>query len=355
MITEKKFLPEIRLYDFGGDLSQRWFIHWKEDGKPIKKYKGINKYPTVTKRRAAAKQLIKEWQEKLNKRIQGFGGTSYNKQYRTIMNFIERKRASWRESTARQIDSRIRIFLEWNQRHEITNKRITTFLDHLYTIGRKQNTVSGYYLNLRNVIGNSVGEHLFEGIQVKKGGGTPARYFSAAQVKFLSKKISQADPDLWLGVRFIFYCFIRPNELRQLKVGDVLLSDAKICIPAEVSKNKKTQYVVIPDVFLEEIYDELMERSPAEYLVGGKGFDPIGKNWLKNRHQKLLRQLHFDTKQYKLYSWKHTGAVMASASGIGLKQLQIQIRHHSLDQLNMYLRQLGVYDLGDFSSKMPKI
>jgi hypothetical protein len=37
------------------------------------------------------------------------------------------------------------------------------------------------------------------------------------------------------------------------------------------------------------------------------------------------------------------------------KHLQLQLWHHSLDQVNAYLRQLGIMELEDFSSKMPRI
>lgn len=131
----------------------------------------------------------------------------------------------------------------------ISKERIEEFLNYLYSIGRKQNTVSGYYLILRNVIGNALGKDIFEGLYVKKGGGVTARYFSKGQIKFLSKTLSKEDPELWLAVQFIFYCFIRPNELRQLKVSNVIVEDARICIPAHISKNKKTQYIIIPEAF----------------------------------------------------------------------------------------------------------
>jgi hypothetical protein len=137
-------------------------------------------------------------------------------------------------------------------------------------------------------------------------------------------------------------------------VSDVLLEDKKICIPADVSKNRKMQYVIIPEAFLDELMEELIERNPSEYILGGD-FSPKGREWLRRRHQNLLKKHHFDTKNFKLYSWKHTGAVMAVKNGIHIKQLQLQLRHHSLDQVNAYLRQMGIFDMGDFSSKMPKI
>ena len=192
-----------------------------------------------------------------------------------------------------------------------------------------------------------------EGVVAKKELGTPAQYFSQAQVRYLASRMKTDHPVLWLGVQLLYYCFIRPGESRLLKVGDILMEDAKICIPKEISKNKKTQYVIIPEPFREDLEIALLGRNPAEYVLGD--LTPISVNHLKYKHQSFLKSLHFDTKRHKLYSWKHTGAVAACQVGINLKQLQMQLRHHSLDQVNAYLRQLGIMDLEDFSSKMPKI
>jgi len=47
--------------------------------------------------------------------------------------------------------------------------------------------------------------------------------------------------------------------------------------------------------------------------------------------------------------------VMAIKAGIGVKQLQIQLRHHSLDETDKYLRQMGVRDVGNLRSDFPGI
>lgn len=57
--------------------------------------------------------------------------------------------------------------------------------------------------------------------------------------------------------------------------------------------------------------------------------------------------------RFSLYSWKHTGAVRCVKSGMSLKSLQLQMRHHSLDQLNEYLRELGVLQMEDIKNDFP--
>lgn len=47
-------------------------------------------------------------------------------------------------------------------------------------------------------------------------------------------------------------------------------------------------------------------------------------------------------KGYPLYSWKHTGAVNAYRSGIGIKQLQRLLRHSTVQMTDIYLKSLGL-------------
>jgi integrase len=354
MKTGKKILPKIRLYDYNGDLSKRWFIYWSENGKRIPKYKGINLYNTVKERERAAKKLIKYWEEQLSENVTGFGKTAYAKQYKQTMEFMDKIRVSLRKKTHQQYCSHLKIFFSWNERHPITTEQIEKFLIHLSEIGRTQKTIHNYYRTLRRVFSKTIDEDIMDKIEVKKGSSTPAQYFSQGQIKYLKSKMAAEKPTLWLAVQFVYYCFIRPNELRNLKVGDILLEEKKICIPKEVSKNKKTQYIVIPDSFCNTLEEALVGKNPALYVIGFD-YKPVGMNWMSSRHQKFLRGHHFDTKRFKFYSWKHTGAVMAAKNKVHIKQLQMQLRHHSLDQVNQYLRQMGVFDMGDFSSKMPEL
>ena len=59
------------------------------------------------------------------------------------------------------------------------------------------------------------------------------------QLRRLGEVISEEDPQLWLMLRMLFNCFIRPRELRFLKIGDIDFIAGRVKIRAEISKNKK--------------------------------------------------------------------------------------------------------------------
>lgn len=50
---------------------------------------------------------------------------------------------------------------------------------------------------------------------------TPALYFQDYHKQKLKAAIQIREPQLWLFIQFMYFCFIRPIEIRSLKVGDI--------------------------------------------------------------------------------------------------------------------------------------
>jgi hypothetical protein len=71
-------------------------------------------------------------------------------------------------------------------------------------------------------------------------------------------------------------------------------------------------------------------------------------------HTKVLDDLKIRG-NYAFYSWKHTGVVKAVMSGINIKELQLQLRHHSLDMVNEYLKNLGILQSKSIIERFPSI
>ena len=56
-----------------------------------------------------------------------------------------------------------------------------------------------------------------------------------------------------------------------------------------------------------------------------------------------------------MYSWKNTGLMLVVNRGGNIVSLQRQIRHHSLDQLNQYLREVGAIQCTKLYTHFPSI
>ena len=140
-----------------------------------------------------------------------------------------------------------------------------------------------------------------------------------------------------------------------MKVGDINFQDATIQINADISKNKKTEIVTIPDELMEIFIEQKIFDYPDHYYLFGVGGTPSlrrrKKNYFQTAHLAILRYLKFDTKKYKLYSWKHTGVRNLIRLKVPLKFIQMQGRWHDLDQLNQYVRLMGIEDMTEIKER----
>jgi integrase len=265
-------------------------------------------------------------------------------------------RGIWRNKTYQTYKSKVKVFLNWLGPRKLDSLAINDFFIEL-SQKRHRTTYNTYRRTLKKILPAIGYNGLLENIHKLKTSTTPAKYFQRHQAKRLKTYLKDNDPELLFFCEFVYYCFLRPNsELRLLKVGDVDLDRWCIRVPGKVSKNWKNQYVTIPLPFREKVKEELFYKHSSEWLFPGR-FDqskPIGTNSMMGRHRKVLRQLGFG-KEYKLYSWKHTGAVACVQAGINIKQLQIQLRHENLETVDKYLRQLGIHDLHDLERLFPPI
>lgn len=348
MAEKKNFFPEFRIYA-PSDLAKKWFVFFYDaGGRRIRKYGNINQYDTGPERMKEAHALI----DALRVTYEHVEVETTLKE--RLYKIIEEKKPGWRKKTYQSVKSKLDRFYVWMNGREVNEKEVISFFRHLSST-RHKTTYNSYLQKLRYLFGFVDASHLFAEIKGVKEHRTPARYFQKGQMEQLKAEISLHDPPLWLFIEFMYYCFIRPGELRHLRAGDILFEQRRIIVRGEISKNHKTEYVAIPEAFLRSL-KRLSTLPPDTYIFPGKPDrkKPIGINTMSTRHRNILRRLDFGD-AYKLYSWKHTGAVMAVKAGIGLKELQLQLRHHSLDQVNEYLRQMGVSDMQNLQDLFPEL
>lgn len=345
MAGEKKVLPpDFRLYD-AKDLSKNWFVYWYEGAKRVRKYGDINTYDTVEARHQAAEKLIEQLRATHLRRV--------TRSEETLRRFLEDHAPKWRPRTREQYLSCANVLFAHLAGQELTQARLDAFLLHIEHT-RHPTTFNKYVAILKRLMRGAGLAFRFEQ-EKAKAHATPARYFQSHQARLLLSRIDEQDTALGLFVRFIYYCFLRPGELRRLKAGDVLLEEGEIRVPGAISKNGKTQHVVLPDAFRPSL-EVLWRLAPGDYVFPSPvdKSKPLSKNVMYRRHKAILDALNFG-EGYTLYSWKHTGAVAAAKAGIPLKELQLQLRHHSLDETDGYLRQMGVKDLGKLRVAFPGV
>ena len=149
-----------------------------------------------------------------------------------------------------------------------------------------------------------------------------------------------------LFIQFIYYSFVRPAELRRLKIKNI--QDGKMLIEAYESKGGRGEYVRIPPP-LEKLIQEykLREYDPEHFVFshGGRpGEKGVGRNYFYRKHVKVLKTCKIQGK-YTTYGHKHSGVIELFKLVTDYSQIQViqqQCRHKTLDQTFGYLRDLGM-------------
>jgi len=140
-----------------------------------------------------------------------------------------------------------------------------------------------------------------------------------------------------------------------LQKYNIMLERGLIFVDAPKAKNKKNAYVTIPPHFLPELTNFVNGMHSKQFLFPGKwDNDCIGKNHMYNRFQKYLKRFDFG-KGHTFYSWKHTGVVDAYKAGVDIKSLQAQLRHYSLEETDIYLRNLGLFANDAILERFPEL
>ena len=161
----------------------------------------------------------------------------------------------------------------------------------------------------------------------------------ADEVKAKVRTLHDTNFHYYVLCMLTYYCFIRRTELTKLKVGDVYLHGGYIVIDGENSKNRKTESVTIPDVFLPDLALHLSKAKNSDYLFSANKFKagttPITPKKISDEWAKFRKLHKFDSK-YQFYSLKDTGITDLLNGGIPAIKVRDQARHYDLKITESY-------------------
>jgi integrase len=184
--------------------------------------------------------------------------------------------------------------------------------------------------------------------------------FAQEHIKDIFRIVKEADTELFVFCAFIFYTFIRPIELRRLKVGQVYLpkenENGKVFIKGEQSKNRRSETVLLPPPLVEILQKtKFLERDKNDFLFSDYKELHYSRNKFSVKFRELMKANGYPD-SYKLYGLKHTGVVTHFKNGFNIYWIRKQCRHSSIEQTDKYLKDLGLlYDNPELMQKAPKI
>jgi len=380
-----------KLNDKSNDLKKEWYIEfwaWSfSENKLIRKrLTTINSLKTIEERKIYASNVIKDLNkaleagyhfdklkiekqkavEHVNKIVNHISITEY------LLDAVEQNKNRYNGRSYDDIKSMVKKFNEFiieaklnhlgfsdlEKKHCLSYQKSLVTKDYSgKTINCRMSTISTLYNEgIENEI---VTKNPFLGIKRMKEVKTGInKALNATEIEKIKVLLIDNHPDVWLACMMMFYCFLRPNEIRQLKLKNILLDNKKIYVGSIVSKNKKSFQLDMPEPLVNLIKNYINDESDKDkYLITGKGvpdFKMCGRNTLRDKYERIIESLKLDS-DLTFYSWKHTGVVKAYQSGIDIKSIQLHGRWHSIDMMDKYLKSLGLIENKNFTSVMNKI
>ncbi len=289
-----------------------------------------------------------------------------------LSEYLERSKDIWAKGSYDKRRSELRIFKKWLKKEklddidvsEFTSENALAFFDTLTENGLSGTTKNNYGLVLKavwKVIKKKyplINDPWIDIPRYKKK-TISQRPLKRGIIAAVKTELEKSDPQLWLAAQFMYYCFIRPKEMRYMQIKHLDLYEGKVVLYADITKVGKTRIVEIENSFLEELWSKYkLNKYPEDYYIftikGKPGKKHIGKNYFWTRFDKLRQTLEIPN-DYKFYGFKHTGAVAALKAGADIKEIQHQMGHSSIDITDQYLKSMVGYESDFFKKRMPAL
>ena len=150
----------------------------------------------------------------------------------------------------------------------------------------------------------------------------------------------QHNPAFYLACMMEYYCFIRPDELRYVKIGDISIKDQTVYVHPEFAKNRKGQYVALNDQVIKIMLDQRVFDHPSHHYLISRDLTPGPEqsyiNQFRYEWAKIRKALGWPM-SYQFYSLKDSG-IRDLANAEGIVVARDQARHTDVSVTNKYLK-----------------
>lgn len=151
--------------------------------------------------------------------------------------------------------------------------------------------------------------------------------------------LEEKDQHFLLACYILYYCFVRPKEMSDLKLENISVKKGTIFIPGTISKNRKDAVVTIPDHVMRLMISLDVLNHPTDWYLFSYDCRPGQDHRLPKYFCDVWRKVAKDLKfppEWKFYSLKDTGITDQIKAGRDLIEVRDQARHYSLEQTDIY-------------------
>ena len=346
-------------------LDQRWYVQYSYVHPETGKYKVIrhfisNKILTKEGRRRKGYQLTKEINLKLKKGWNPF--QVREKRFTSIVQAIDYvfkiKKSTTEKRTHHSYKNIIETFKAYLVKKKIDNlscdefnyQHAIGFMDYLKLKKRFSNrTFNNYLSSMRTfftflqkreyIIYNS-----FLKIDMLPIAEPELLTYSDVEMQIIKTNLPEYDAELYTCALLIYYAALRPAEICRMRIYYIDFHKRIIRIPGTSTKNKKLQPIKIPEQLFNYLIDLKLDRFPSDnFLVSTNllpGTKQIAPTRIAERWRLFADSIELD-KRKTIYLLKHTSAGKAIENGINPREMQLHLRHSSLDMTQRYLEKFN--------------
>lgn len=141
-----------------------------------------------------------------------------------------------------------------------------------------------------------------------------------------------------------YYTFIRPDELRHIRLGDISIRNREVTVPAEVAKNHRERRVGLNKKVIRLMVELNTFDAPSHYYLFGEDLRPGPEmtylNSFRYEWGKMRKALRWPD-SYQFYSLKDSG-IRDLANAEGVVVARDQAGHTDVAITNRYLKKGSV-------------
>lgn len=230
---------------------------------------------------------------------------------------------------------------------DITKRDIKSFLD---VTGRERNWKNQTRNNKKHLL-SSMFEHFKEldVIQVnpcrlvkneRRQAVAHYEVFNEQHLQEVRAIIRDLDFQLYVAVNLIYYCFLRPETLRQIKVGHFSIKDRMLLVHADNVKDNQMRYIYLPTEMIHILTEsKFLHYADNLYLFSKNkvpGTKQLAYHYLRNECKKVLAKMALD-KTHSLYCFKPTGICQMYKQTRDIMAIKERGGFSSLDIVQVYL------------------
>lgn len=237
----------------------------------------------------------------------------------------------WQGYTLKDIGKvEIKKFLDFNQQTQQWTNQTRNSKKHLISDMFK------YYMDLDAISSNPCRLVRNE----KASSVVHYEVFNKGQLETIFQTLMEENKQLMVASAMIYYCFIRPNELRHIRIGHIAMDEKRIALYSENTKNKKTHRIYMPVKLRQVIeWSGYLNYNKSLFLFGR--YDEPGREQIA--YHKLRRKLkdHLEemglAETHSLYCFKPTGICNMYRKSKDLMAIKERGRFSSLEIAEIYL------------------